>query len=478
MESTPSHEFPDVIDIADGETYTVTFNGVSQEIVCELGTLPFEYNGYIYEITFSFIEDPEGTAELLNGTLTIDHHVVGTEVKTLDEKYIPDTIARTVDIPTKASDIDAQISDFIVNVDLNKIADKTWSEVNEAKNQGRRCYAVYGGSVYEYENEGYDHSIFVNFTGKNSNIIYLYDYTQTVDIDTRIFATTTELDKKITSPTTASIGQVLSVKSVDENNTPTEWEAIDPSSFDEIYIGSGEMPDGYKIQINPNEDSDEFIDQYAREQILTLGGNIPTKTSQLENDSNYQTNTEVQSAITTALEGLDVSGGGEKEWTYIGKFTAEENVNPFVITQKENGEEFGSYTELFLVTQFHFFKSQTAGSYNRKIQLLLPNNTNAELYLTSLGAGTNNSTTDAENADDVVPSFKNPVTWEIKIINGYLTALSTSDNMNFTGITILPTAARNRGLYIGNTTIKGLNVSVGAAGNLLLKGSNIEIWGR
>lgn len=98
MESTPSHEFPDIIDIIDGETYTVTFNGVSQEIVCELGTLPFEYNGYIYEITFSFIEDPEGTAELLNGTLTIDHHVVGTEVKTLDEKYIPDSIARADDI--------------------------------------------------------------------------------------------------------------------------------------------------------------------------------------------------------------------------------------------------------------------------------------------------------------------------------------------------------------------------------------------
>lgn len=48
---------------------------------------------------------------------------------------------------------------------------------------------------------------------------------------TQRFATedyvTTALDEKISAPSTTSIGQVIVVKSVDENDKPIEWEAKD-----------------------------------------------------------------------------------------------------------------------------------------------------------------------------------------------------------------------------------------------------------
>lgn len=46
-----------------------------------------------------------------------------------------------------------------------------------------------------------------------------------------------ELNNKITSPTTSEVGQILSVKAVDDTGRPTEWEVIDAPT------GSGE--DGY-----------------------------------------------------------------------------------------------------------------------------------------------------------------------------------------------------------------------------------------
>lgn len=46
-----------------------------------------------------------------------------------------------------------------------------------------------------------------------------------------------EVNTKITSPTTSEVGQILSVKAVDENNKPIKWETIDAPT------GSGE--DGY-----------------------------------------------------------------------------------------------------------------------------------------------------------------------------------------------------------------------------------------
>ena len=51
-----------------------------------------------------------------------------------------------------------------------------------------------------------------------------------------------DVDKKISSPNVAKVGQILSVKAIDENGKPTEWEVIDKpesSSLGNIKIAYG-----------------------------------------------------------------------------------------------------------------------------------------------------------------------------------------------------------------------------------------------
>ena len=52
------------------------------------------------------------------------------------------------------------------------------------------------------------------------------------------------INEKITIPETASVGQTIKVKTVDENGKPTEWEAVDSSSsgsggIETVYICAG-----------------------------------------------------------------------------------------------------------------------------------------------------------------------------------------------------------------------------------------------
>jgi hypothetical protein len=44
-------------------------------------------------------------------------------------------------------------------------------------------------------------------------------------------ATTEALAKKITTPSTAAIGQTIVVKTVDDSGAPTEWECADASTY-------------------------------------------------------------------------------------------------------------------------------------------------------------------------------------------------------------------------------------------------------
>ena len=49
------------------------------------------------------------------------------------------------------------------------------------------------------------------------------------------YATIEQVDAKITSPTTATVGQLLMVKAVDESGKPVEWEVIDPATIFEEF---------------------------------------------------------------------------------------------------------------------------------------------------------------------------------------------------------------------------------------------------
>lgn len=100
-------------------------------------------------------------------------------IHTLDECYIPDTIART-------SDVEASFSAKAEAEHTHEIADVT------------DLQTTLDGKA----NSEHAHEI--------------------ADVD----GLQSALDGKIGSPATATVGQVISVKTVDANGKPTEWEAV------------------------------------------------------------------------------------------------------------------------------------------------------------------------------------------------------------------------------------------------------------
>lgn len=85
------------------------------------------------------------------------------------------------------------------------------------------------------------------------------------EMDEQIYKNTTE---KIDHPTTGAVGQILEIETVDENGKPKTYRAVDQSSG--VYVGSGEMPEGYNIQIDPDGESDKSL--VTREEFDELSG--------------------------------------------------------------------------------------------------------------------------------------------------------------------------------------------------------------
>lgn len=111
-----------------------------------------------------------------------------------------------------------------------------------------------------------------------------------------------DLSEKITRPEKAEVGQVIAVKTVDENGKPTEVEAQNPV----------EIPDWAKAPEKPT---------YTAEEVGALPADtkIPTKTSELENDSGFLT------------EHQDISGKLDKD-------KLPEAIDDALAQAKESGE--------------------------------------------------------------------------------------------------------------------------------------------
>lgn len=119
------------------------------------------------------------------------------------------------------------------------------------------------------------------------------------------------LAKKLTIPATAQIGQTIVVKAVDENGKPTAWKTANLST-DEIYIGSGEAPEGAVLCIDPNG---EPTNGYATEQYVDDAlANLPT--------------------------------GGGSEWRKIADITLEEDVSSIIISTDTEGNPL-NITEIY-----------------------------------------------------------------------------------------------------------------------------------
>ena len=94
-----------------------------------------------------------------------------------------------------AAEVGAQPSDFVVKVNSNNIADKTYSEVWEAQEAGKRVILEdRAGQPHEYCYAGYDFLRFVFFNGDTARIADLPDWTQTVSFQShRIINSTDKL---------------------------------------------------------------------------------------------------------------------------------------------------------------------------------------------------------------------------------------------------------------------------------------------
>lgn len=105
-----------------------------------------------------------------------------------------------------------------------------------------------------------------------------------------------DLSEKITRPQSAKVGQVISVKEVGTDGKPTDFEAKDMTggaSTEEIKEAVGEY-----MQEHPLEETDPTVPDWAKKPekptytaedvgALPDSTKIPTKTSELENDSGF-----------------------------------------------------------------------------------------------------------------------------------------------------------------------------------------------
>jgi hypothetical protein len=70
-----------------------------------------------------------------------------------------------------------------------------------------------------------------------------------------------------------------------EDFTPEQLEALKGKQGDigvsGVYVGSGDMPEGYNVQIDPNGES---FDVYSRDEIDEMMGNISSQIRAIEDD--------------------------------------------------------------------------------------------------------------------------------------------------------------------------------------------------
>ena len=139
-----------------------------------------------------------------------------------------------------------------------------------------------------------------------------------------------DLSEKVTRPDVAEVGQVLAVKSVNEEGKPAEFEAKDMSggvSDEKI----AEVVGAY-MEAHPIEETDPTVPDWAKQPekptytaeevgALPVGTKIPSKTSELQNDSGFLTEHQDLSGYATKDEipktasdvGADASGTAESK---------------------------------------------------------------------------------------------------------------------------------------------------------------------
>ena len=224
----------------DGELLTVVFDGIEYRLpVIEKWGDEDPY--YIlkndkFEIKYDFYDDNMYVKTIESGEHKINIYRGGEHWNTLDERFIPDTIAR---IPLTVT--------FSGNEFDGYSSSHTFDEIYQAIQDGKDVVgqASMDSLSYPFENSEIgapsilygekftllstmDVAIFehTNFNSNGYANYYVYVNPEGMFVDFSEFDTRS----KITSPYTAEVGQIIVVKSVDENGKPTEWECVDMPS--------------------------------------------------------------------------------------------------------------------------------------------------------------------------------------------------------------------------------------------------------
>ena len=138
-----------------------------------------------------------------------------------------------------------QDKDFIVTVNELNIADKTWTEVYEAREAGRRIILDSFGLRYDYIGEGYDYSIFHRITKDGIYEAHLYDWHQTVEftndpfVDLDGYYTQTETDELLA--TKQPMGNYLTSYTETDPTVPAWAKASSKPSYSKNEIGLGNV---------------------------------------------------------------------------------------------------------------------------------------------------------------------------------------------------------------------------------------------
>ena len=143
-------------------------------------------------------------------------------------------------------------------------------------------------------------------------------------------------EEKIDNPSTGSVGQILEIESVDEKGKPKTYKAVDkPTSSGEVSDEQISSAVSEYMANNPIEESDPTVPEWAKQPTkptytahevgaLPDTTKIPSKTSDLQNDSGFLTQHQDLSGYALKSEIPNVASdiGAESEGTAESKVSA------------------------------------------------------------------------------------------------------------------------------------------------------------
>ena len=189
-----------------------------------------------------------------------------------------------------------------------------------------------------------------------------------------------DLSEKITRPQSAKVGQVIAVKEVGTDGKPTDFEAKDMTggaSTEEIKEAVGAY-----MQEHPFEETDPTVPDWAKqpekptytaEEVGALPDNtkIPTKTSELENDSGFLVSPPTpEPGKILKIKSVNEDGTFTCEWADDGGSNLDVQINGESIVQDGVAEiPISSHDTLGLVYTDNSAGGYTTGLINRQGRL-------------------------------------------------------------------------------------------------------------